>query len=97
MNKANCEEGGFMLRELPENELPDYSDYECWYFVGQRTEWEAESTEAHTAREQRKTAQALFLSRRQEKRDDTLSSSTYHLDVPPLCSETSILNHTRRA
>jgi len=65
-----------MLRELPENELPDYSDYERWYFEGQRTEWEAESKEAHTVREPRKTERALFLSRRQEKRDDAMSSCT---------------------
>jgi hypothetical protein len=65
-----------MLRELPDTELPDNSDYERWYFEGQRTEWEAESKAVHKVKEQRKTDQALFLSKRHEKRDDTLSSST---------------------
>lgn len=64
-----------MLRELPENELSDNSDYERWYFEGPRTEWEAEGKAVHKVREQPKTERALFLSRRHEKRDDDMASS----------------------
>jgi hypothetical protein len=65
-----------MLREVPETELSDNSDYERWYFEGHRTEWEAEGKEVHKVREQRKTERALCLSRRHEKRDDDMASST---------------------
>ena len=39
-----------MLRELPETELSDNSDYERWYFEEQRSAWEAEVREAHKVR-----------------------------------------------
>jgi hypothetical protein len=41
-----------MLRELPDTELADNSDYERWYFERQHTAWEAEGKEAHKVREQ---------------------------------------------
>ena len=41
-----------MLRELPEIELPDNSDYERWYFEVQRPAWEAEGREADKKRVQ---------------------------------------------
>ena len=41
-----------MLRELPEVELSDNSDYERWYFEVKRAAWEAEEREADKAKEQ---------------------------------------------
>lgn len=75
-NNPNHEEGIIMLRELPEPELSDNSDYERWYFEGQRAAWEAAGKEVHKVKEQRKTERALFLSGRHEKRDDDMPSST---------------------
>jgi hypothetical protein len=46
-NNPSREEGVIMLRELPETELSDNSDYERWYFEGQRAAGEAEGREAH--------------------------------------------------
>jgi hypothetical protein len=36
-----------MLRELPDTELPDHSDYERWYFEVQRAAREGEGRERH--------------------------------------------------
>ena len=43
-----------MLRELPETELSDDSDYERWYFEEQRAAWEAKGTETQKGRAGRK-------------------------------------------
>jgi hypothetical protein len=70
-----------MLRELPETELSDNSDYERWYFEEQRSAWEAEVREAHKVRaggelNEHSPAQ------RGMKRETMRSSSTYNVDVP---------------
>jgi hypothetical protein len=51
-NNPTHKERVIMLRELPETELADNSDYERWYFEGQHITREAEDKEAHKAREQ---------------------------------------------
>ena len=67
-----------MLRELPETELPDHSDYERWYFEVQRATWEAEEREADKARGQRKNRPRTALSEGNDKRhyDQNTSQKT---------------------
>ncbi len=56
-NKLNRKEGVIVLRELPETELSDDSDYERWYFEEQRAAWEAAGKEAQGERAGRKLNQ----------------------------------------
>jgi hypothetical protein len=69
-----------MLRELPETELSENSDYERWYFEGQPTVWEVEGKEVYKRREQPKTEHTLFLSGGYENGDTDRSSSTQNFD-----------------
>ena len=70
-----------MLRELPETELSDNSDYERWYFEEQRATWEAEGREAHKVRAGEKLNEH-YPAQRGIKREKIRSSSTYNVDAP---------------
>jgi hypothetical protein len=65
-----------MLRELPETELADNSDYERWYFEGQHTAWEAEGKEGPQRERAGGKLNEHRASQRGKKRETTIRSSS---------------------